>query len=122
MTPLLLVQRPGWQQGALPAPLDREHWLIVLGLLVTKWDSVVVVVVARVVILEVGHCTAWRYRQHGGFSFPSDIHAGVDGCGDRGKEEREPSLDEGWQSGEVGHGYWPCKQKEQQEQTQTWIH
>lgn len=40
---------------ALPAPLDPEHWLIVLGLLFTKWDSIVVV--DRVVILEVGHCT-----------------------------------------------------------------
>lgn len=110
MTPLLLVQQPGWQQGTLPAPLDCEHWLIVLGLLFTKWDSIVVV--DCVVILEVGHCTARCYRHHSDFSFPSDFHIGVDGCGDREKKEREPSLDEGWQSGEVGHGYWPCKQKE----------
>lgn len=54
MTSLLLVQQPGWQQGALPAPLDPEHWLIVLGLLFTKWDSIVVV---DRVILEVGHRT-----------------------------------------------------------------
>lgn len=110
MTSLLLVQQPGWQQGALPAPLDGEHWLIVLGLLFTKWDSIVVV--DRVVILEVGQRTAWPYRHHSDFYFLSDIHVGVDGCGDREKKEWEPGLDEGWQSGEVGHGYWPCKQKE----------
>lgn len=51
-----------------------------------------------------------------------DIHVGVDGCGDGDKKEQELSLDEAWQSGEVGHGYWPCTQKEQQEQTQTRIH
>lgn len=38
------------------------------------------------------------------------------------KKEGEPSLGERWQSGELGHGYWPWTQKEQQEQMQTWIH
>ena len=51
---VMIVQQPGWQQGAPPAPLGPEHWAIVRGLLHSKWGSVVVV--DRVVILEAGHC------------------------------------------------------------------
>lgn len=82
-----------------------------LGLLLTKWDSIVVV--DHVVISEVGHCTAIALSPPQGFFFSViDIHVGVDGCGDGEKKEQELSLDEAWQSGEVGHGYWPCTQKE----------
>lgn len=53
----------------MPAPLDPEHWPFVLGLLLTKWDSIVVV--DRVVILEAGHCAAKHYLHYRDFSFLS---------------------------------------------------
>lgn len=83
-----LFYQHGWHQGALPAPLDPQHWPFVLGLLLPKWASIVVV--DGVVILEVGHCAAEHYLQHTGiFFFPVvDIHVGVDGCWGRTERKR----------------------------------